>query len=97
MTLAEILDRVMGPFGALVLAVGALVWAVRTWRADVKRLTELVQSEQEARIADAKQNTEALQALNDRAHESIRKLWEMWRASTGKTVPPPNASDKPGR
>jgi type VI protein secretion system component VasK len=100
MTLTDVLETVAGPFGALALAVIALVWVVRTWRAEVQRLraehlTELEASRaectrlSEARIADAKLNTEALQAVNDRMHDAIQKLWQMWRASQGKTVPPP--------
>lgn len=91
-------DLLLGPLGALVAAMGAVVWLVRTWRAEVAQLRAEIRCEQEklmaehdARLADAKATTEVMMALNDRSHDVIRKLWEMYRQKN-----PPSPSKPPG-
>lgn len=48
----EILNQIVGPYGALVLALIALVWVTRQWRAEVKTLRDKLEAAQNAHLAD---------------------------------------------
>lgn len=81
--------QVMGPLGALVLALAGLLWVVRQWRSDVKALATKLEEEHQARLEDARANTQAMLDLNDRAHETVRQLGEIADRLQKQSLRPP--------
>jgi CHAD domain-containing protein len=92
---SEILNKILGPVGALVLAIVCLRWVVKQWREEVKLLRANLSAEHQARLKDAKAATETLLHLNDRLHHTIAQLSEIAssiRKSSRSTHPPPSAA-----
>jgi hypothetical protein len=93
---ADWLNQAMGPLGALVLTLAGLLWVVRQWRADVKTLAEKLETEHEARLEDARANTQAMLELNDRAHATVRDLADIAdRLQRSSLRPPPTTGPRP--